>query len=150
MPQKILLLSLTVRATFGAFCCVLVLLGAGREASGINSFRALQIKVRLRIRPWSKPWELRSSPTTLGVLLGPDTWMFRAVKMIPLTMGSQAEGRALIPFCCTCWSDQLRQQIKICLLPWDLGRKRRRKGEGEFDESSGHNYVQDIPSVAQT
>lgn len=43
MPQKILLLSLTARATFGTFCRVLVLLGAGRQAAGINGFRALQI-----------------------------------------------------------------------------------------------------------
>lgn len=45
MPQKILLLSLTARATFGAFCCVLVLLGADKQAAGIYGFKAVEVRV---------------------------------------------------------------------------------------------------------
>lgn len=78
----------------------------------------------------------------LKVLPGPDTWMLRAVDMIPLTTCSWAEGRALIPFWSTCLSEQLTQQIKSNLLLCNLGRRRRRKGESEFAVSSGYRYLQ--------
>lgn len=58
-------------------------------------------------------------------------------------MCSWVEGRALNPCGSTCWLEQLIQQIKSNLLLYNLGVKRRRKGESEFAVSSGHNYLQD-------
>lgn len=94
-------------------------------------------------------WEMRSSGTTLRVTPGSDTWMFRAVDVIPLTMCSWAEGRALNPCGSTCWLEPLTHQMKSNSLLYNLGIRRRRKGESEFSMSSGHNYLQDgqLPSL---